>query len=211
MWKLYIRLPALHQPSCKSRNLSPTCPDNLVSLRKSSSLTADTKPRTQFHRNCSVPNLSESVTLLSPTPYCYGCPQENFLICHTSDRTTPNQNCLRLRTVPCCSSLCKDFCTGRMQEREGHAEHLPEWKVHCSVHTEQSEHTVQGQKQLKLVSLSNVLDHENTTKGCSFTGRELGQQSSLKFPPHLLISVILFTAQLHKGFYWHNKRWQSLA
>lgn len=23
MWKLYIRLPALHQPSCKSRNLSP--------------------------------------------------------------------------------------------------------------------------------------------------------------------------------------------
>lgn len=68
---------------------------------------------------------------------------------------------------------------------------------HCSV---------QEQKQLKLVSPSNMLDHENTTKGCSFTGCQLGQQSSFKFPPHLLISVILFTAQLHKGFYWHNKK-----
>lgn len=66
--------------------------------------------------------------------------------------------------------------------------------------------SVQEQKQLKLVSPSNMLDHENTTKGCSFTGCELGQQSSFKFPPHLLISVILFTAQLHKGFYWHNKK-----
>lgn len=80
-------------------------------------------------------------------------------------------------------------------------QHCLSERCHCSVHTELLEHTMQGQEQLKLVSPSDVLDHENTTKGCSFTGRELGQQSSLRFPPHLLISVILFTAQIHKGFY----------
>lgn len=39
-----------------------------------------------------------------------------------------------------------------------------------------------GQKYFKLVSPSNMLDHENTTKGCSFMGRELGQRSSLQVP-----------------------------
>lgn len=41
---------------------------------------------------------------------------------------------------------------------------------------------MRGQKYLKQVSPSNMLDHENTTKGCSFMGCKLGQQSVLEVP-----------------------------
>lgn len=41
---------------------------------------------------------------------------------------------------------------------------------------------IQGKKYLVLVSPSNMLDHENTTKGCSFMGHELGQQSRSTAP-----------------------------
>lgn len=45
----------------------------------------------------------------------------------------------------------------------------------------QLENMMRGQKHLELVS-PNMLDHENKTKGCSFMGRELGQQRSSEVP-----------------------------
>lgn len=71
---------------------------------------------------------------------------------------------------------------------------------------------MRGQKYLKLVSPSNMLDHENTTKGCSFMGHELGQQSSLEvptLPAHFSDPVLQHS--FTKSFTDTTKRWQSMV
>lgn len=71
---------------------------------------------------------------------------------------------------------------------------------------------MQGQKHLQLVSPSNMLDHENTTKGCSFMGRELGQQSSLEVPtlPAHFSDPVYSTAS-QRVLLTQQKKWQSMV
>lgn len=69
---------------------------------------------------------------------------------------------------------------------------------------------MRGQKYLKLVSPSNMLDHENKIKGCSFMGRELGQQSTLEVPtlPARFSDPVYSTASQRAPD--TTRRWQSM-